>query len=137
MTTKEKQLEQLDHYFSHHTSFFIDDARKKLDLAQALQDTDAAMKEQSKLEAMIAVQEVFDIAKEEKTLEDVKRKYHEGLEIYRKGLQLEIDNARAAGDKQKSVLAQIQLTVAKNPATGLFYAAYQKATGNFAKVAHE
>ena len=137
MTTIEKRLEQLEEYFLYHTSFFLKDARNKLELAQALQDTDAAMKEQSKLETMNAAREMFDVAKQEKTLEAVKGKYHELLETYRQERQLEIEAARASGDKEVLVRAYIQLTVAGPPAHGLFYAAYKKATGTFDKVNHE
>jgi hypothetical protein len=137
MTSREKQLEQLEHYFLYHTSFFLKDTQNKLELAQALQDTDAVMKEQSKLETMNAVREIFGVAKQEKTLEAVKQRYHQLLETYRQQRQQEIDVARASGDKQALVRAYIQLTVAGPPAHGFFYAAYKKATGTFAKVTHE
>ena len=81
--------------------------------------------------------QMFDVAKQEKTLEAVKGKYHELLETYRQERQLEIEAARASGDKEVLVRAYIQLTVAGPPAHGLFYAAYKKATGTFDKVNHE
>jgi hypothetical protein len=137
MTSIEEQLEQLEEYFLYHTSFFLKDARNKLELAQALQDTDVAMKEQSKLETMNAAREMFQVAKKEKTLEAVKQKYHELRETYRQQRQLEIEAARASGDKGALVRAYIQLTVAGPPAHGLFHAAYKKATGTFAKVTRE
>jgi hypothetical protein len=137
MATTEKQLEQLEHYFLYYTSFFLKDTRNKLDLAQALQDADAVMKEQSKLETMNAVRQIFDGAKQEKNLEAVKQKYHELLETYRQQRQLEIEVARASGDKQALVRAYVQLTVATGPALGLFHASYKKATGTFAEVTHE
>jgi hypothetical protein len=137
MTATEKQLEQLEQYFLYHTSFFLKDTQNKLDLAGALQDSDAAMKEQSKLETMNAARQMFGVAKQEKTLEAVKGKYHELLETYRQQRQKEIEAARTSGDKGALVRAYIQLTVAGPPAHGLFHAAYKKATGTFAKVTHE
>jgi antitoxin component YwqK of YwqJK toxin-antitoxin module len=137
MTATEKQLEQLEEYFLYHTSFFLKDARNKLDLAQAFQDADTAMKEQSKLEAMNAVREIFDAAKQEKTLEAVKQKYHGLLETYRQERQQEIEAARANGDQEALIQAQIRMNVATSPALGLFHASYKKATGTFAKVNHE
>jgi phosphoglycolate phosphatase-like HAD superfamily hydrolase len=137
MTSIEKQLEQLEHSFLRYTGYFLKDTQNKLELAQALQDTDAAKKEQSKLETMNAIRQIFDVAKQETTLEDVKQKYQDLLETYRQQRQQEIDVARAKGDKATLIRAQIQLTVATNPARGFFEASYSQATKALAKVAHE
>jgi predicted ABC-class ATPase len=137
MTSREKQLEHLEKTFLRNTDYFLKDAQNKLELAQALQDTDAAMKEQSKLETMNEVRQIFGVAKQEKTLEAVKQQYHQLLETYRQQRQQEIDAARAVGDKEALIRAQIQLNVATSPALGFFQFAYKKATGTLAKVTHE
>jgi hypothetical protein len=135
MTSTEKQLEHLEKTFLRNTGYFLKDTQNKLELAQALQDTDAAMKEQSKLEAMKAVRQIFDVAKQEKTLEAVKQQYHQLLEVYRQQPQQEIETARANGDQEALIQAQIQLNIAGPPARGFFEYAYRQAAK--VKVAHE
>ncbi len=137
MTSPEQQLEQLEKTFLRNTGYFLKDTQNKLELAQALQDTDAALKEQSKLEAMNAVRQMFQVAKQEKTLEAVKQQYHERLESYRQQRQQEIEVARANGDQAALIQAQIRLNVATSPALGFFQFAYKNAASAFAKVAHE
>jgi hypothetical protein len=137
MPSPENQLEELEHYFFHYSSFFLKDTQNKLDLAQALQDTDAAMKEESKLEAMNAARELFGIARKEQTLEAVTQKYHELLETYCQERQQEIEAARTNGDKEALVRAQIHLNIATAPARGFFHGAYRQATKEFVQVTHE
>jgi hypothetical protein len=116
-------FEQLEKRFLAVIDCVLNEARKNLELAEAMNDQEAAAKEQIKIATFIKVWDCFQAAKAEGNLEAIQQRYLQLLASHQQALDQEIAAAQASGNHSARVLAQIARNITEEPAQGIFRSA--------------
>jgi hypothetical protein len=116
-------LEQIEKRFSSVMDIVLNEARKNLELAEAMNDQETAAKERTKIATFMKVSDCFQAAKTEGNLEAIQHRYLQLLASHQRALDHEIAAAQASGNQSARVLAQIARNITEEPAQGIFRSA--------------
>lgn len=128
MNNEQQKIDTLEQTFKRNSGFFLSQAAKNKELYLAMGDEQKAVKEQLKIDTMETAWQALERAKQATTLEDVKKDFLNWLGTYKKDLQKSVAEARAKGDKEALVKAQICLNVSWGPVPGFFSFASKQAS---------
>ena len=120
MDTQKDKLERLKEHVETSLRMFIDRAKRKRDLDQAIGDLDSSGKEALKLEVMENALTLFKKAKQEKSFDLVSSCYLELLAAEKASLQAALNEARARSNNQEEIVSQIRLGILLGPVEGSF-----------------
>lgn len=120
MNTQKNKLERLIEHVEASLIMFVDRAKTKRDLDQAMGDLESSAKEVLKIEVMENAFALFQRAKQEKSFELVSSYYRAQLEEDKAKLQAALSEAQASANKEEEIASQIRLGILIGPVEGSF-----------------
>jgi hypothetical protein len=128
MNSEQQKIDILEQTYKRNSGYFLKEATNNKELHLATGDEKKAAVEQLKIEGMETAWQTLDRAKQMATLEEAKEHFLTWLETYRQDLQTSVAEARAKGDKETLINAQIRLNLTFGPIPGFFSYAFKQAS---------
>ena len=126
---KEEQLKQFEETYFGMSDFIFRNWDKEYELLKASGALRDAEKQKIKLEAMEEIDELFREACQEPSFDLLKKGFFSRLQEQIDKLELEIEKAKSAEDKDHEINLRIRQGIFSGPPKGFFRAAYNDVMG--------